>query len=213
MLARYSLMTMCSSNVWSSFESPGPFVTMGRFLALPRMFMSPVPVLCRSVAGLVSTFLTDDDSTWTSGEALLTSNGSTVSRTVAFTSTFGLAAWYFVITFSICPKTWTVENCIGTRTSRFISASKGTTEVALPPTTLTKQAETALYGLAEGSSDGYEEAFLICSQSSYAFSKALSYSQGVEACPVSVLQTILSWICPLYPMVMFSTPLGSPKIA
>src|SRR4030066_2063654 len=213
MASKNSFMSICSSIVWSRCESPGPYVTMGRFMALPRMFMSPVPVLCRSVAGLFSTFLTDDDNTWTSGEALLTSNGSTVSRTVAFTDTFRLVVWYFVITFSICPKTWTVENCIGTRTSRFISASKGQTEVALPPTTLIKQAVTALYGRAEGSSEGYEEAFLICSQSSYAFSKALPYSKGVEACPVSVLQTILSWICPLYPMVMFSTPLGSPKIA
>src|SRR5660398_169579 len=109
MACRYSFMSMCSSKVWSRCESPGPSVTMGRF----------------------------------------------------------------------------------------ISTSKGTTLVALPPTTLTKHAVTALYGLAEGSSDGYEEAFLICSQSSYAFSKALSYSQGVEECPVSVLQTILSWICPL----------------
>ena len=63
---------------------------------------------------------------------------------------------------------------MGTRTSRFIPASKGTTEVALPPTNLTRQAVTALYGLADGSSDGYEDAFLICSQSSYDFSKELS---------------------------------------
>ena len=86
-------------------ESPGPYVTMGRFMAFPKMFMSPVPVLCRSVAGLFSTLRTDEDSTWTSGEALLTSNGSTVSRTVAFTDTFGLAAWYFAIIFSICSNT------------------------------------------------------------------------------------------------------------
>src|SRR5450756_1342173 len=119
---------------------------MGKFMAFPRIFMSPVPVLCRSVAGLLSTLRTDDDNTWTSGEALLTSNGSTVSRTVAFTETFGLAAWYLVIIFCICSKTWEVENWMGIRTSRFISASKGTTDVALPPTSFTKQAVTALYG-------------------------------------------------------------------
>ena len=38
-------------------------MTIGRFMALPKMFMPSVPVLRRSVAGLFNTFLTDYDST------------------------------------------------------------------------------------------------------------------------------------------------------
>lgn len=90
---RYSLISMCSSVVWSRCESPGPYVTMGRFIALPRRFMSPVPVLRRSVAGLFRMRRTEEESTWTMGEDLLASKGSTVSSMVGVMLTLGLVFW------------------------------------------------------------------------------------------------------------------------
>ena len=38
-------VSMCSSGVWSSAESPGPYATMGQPHAGPRRFLSEVPVL------------------------------------------------------------------------------------------------------------------------------------------------------------------------
>ena len=60
-------------------------------MAFPRMFMSPVPVLRSRVAGLFRTLRTETERTWTNGEALFASNGSTVSSTEALMPTLGLA--------------------------------------------------------------------------------------------------------------------------
>ena len=42
---RYSGMRMCSSGVWSSAESPGPYARMGESQTGPTTFMSEVPLL------------------------------------------------------------------------------------------------------------------------------------------------------------------------
>ena len=60
-------------------------------LPWPRMFISPVPVFRKSVAGLLSTFLTAADNAWNSSSSSVHLQRLHTSLTVAFTVTFRLS--------------------------------------------------------------------------------------------------------------------------